>query len=186
MPRLYLIRHALAKPRRPDDPDPPLDPKGRRQAEAMAESFEAGPLPIHTSPLMRCRLTAASLAARWESVPRMLAPLREVPGPEGAPAARAGFLGALLAERWPMLLARDPALRDWHDALLEAVHGLAEDCVLVSHYVAINVLVGQAIGSDQVEVFKPAYASVTILEAAGGRLSLLRRGMEAETKLTTG
>jgi broad specificity phosphatase PhoE len=187
MPRLYLIRHALPKPRGRDDLDPPLDPKGRRQAEAMAEGFEATtPLPIHTSPLMRCRATAAALAARWESVPRILEPLREVPGPEGGPAVRAAFLKALLQESWPSARARDPVLRDWYDALIEAVSSVEEDSILVSHYVAINALVGRATGADQVQVFSPGHTSVTILEAEGGGFSLLRLGVEAKTQLTSG
>jgi broad specificity phosphatase PhoE len=184
MPRLYLIRHALPKSR---GLDPPLDPKGRRQAEAMAEGFdEVSPLPIHTSPLMRCRLTAAALAARWESVPRILAPLREVPSPEGSPAVRAAFLKALVQDCWTPLRGRDPALRSWYNELIEAVSSVEEDTVLVSHYVAINVLVGRATGVDQVEVFRPAHASVTVLEAEGGQFSVLRLGAEAKTQLTSG
>ena len=60
MPRLYFVRHALPKPHGPDDRDPPLDPKGRKQAVALARSFDVpDPLPVYTSPLMRCRMTAA-------------------------------------------------------------------------------------------------------------------------------
>jgi broad specificity phosphatase PhoE len=188
MPRLYLIRHALPKPRGADDRDPPLDPKGKKQAEAMARGFEPpAPLPVYTSPLMRCRMTAAPLAARWESVPKILEAAREVPAPaDWAGGDRSVFLNDLLKDRWPAVLAGSDTLRRWHDALLAALGRLDEDSVVVSHYVAINAIVGQATRSDQVSSFQPGHASVTVVDAEAGRFELVSLGAEAQTRLTSG
>jgi broad specificity phosphatase PhoE len=188
MPRLYLIRHALPKPRTPDDRDPPLDPKGRRQADDMAKRFEPpGPLPVLTSPLMRCRMTAAPLAARWEGVPRIVEALREVPAPGQESAGRGRYLDGLLQSRWPEVLAGSgAALRPWRDGLMAVLEGIEEDAVIVSHYIAINVVVGVATGSDAVSCFKPGHASVTVIDRKAGRFTLHRLGAEAATRLTSG
>ena len=66
--RLYLVRHGRAPAGWDDDPDPPLDDVGRAQAEQLADELAArvpGGAPIVSSPLRRCRETAAPLAARW-------------------------------------------------------------------------------------------------------------------------
>jgi len=187
MPRLYLVRHALPKPHGPDDRDPPLDPKGRKQAEILLRSFEpAQPLPVYSSPLMRCRQTAAPLASQWECVPKILEAVREVPAPDREGAARGVFLKTLLEERWPAVLAREGEIRDWYQDLVVALSRIKEDSVVFSHYVAINAIVGLAMGSDRVTSFKPAHASVTVVEAEGGRFTLSRLGAEAATQLTSG
>ena len=68
MRKIHLIRHAKAEKLSTwDGPEPlrPLTPRGLRQAQELAESLSgAGIRKILSSPFLRCRQTAAPLAAR--------------------------------------------------------------------------------------------------------------------------
>ena len=84
MTRLYLVRHGRASAGWDTDPDPGLDEIGVRQAKQAAARLSAhGPLPIITSPLLRCRQTAAELARLWHVEPRVEPAVGEIPSPEG-------------------------------------------------------------------------------------------------------
>ena len=43
-----------------------------------------------------------------------------------------------------------PELVAWRDRLVDAVAALTDDVVVVSHFIAINVVVGAAVGDDRV------------------------------------
>ncbi|MDP9464079.1 MAG: histidine phosphatase family protein, partial [Actinomycetota bacterium] len=67
MTRLYLVRHGRAAAGWNTDPDPRLDALGLDQATSVARRLAPlGPLPILSSPLLRCRQTAAPLAEIWQ------------------------------------------------------------------------------------------------------------------------
>ena len=62
--RLYLVRHAEAAPREPDELRP-LTPTGREQARALGKQLAADgvhPAIVLTSPLLRARETGAEIA----------------------------------------------------------------------------------------------------------------------------
>jgi broad specificity phosphatase PhoE len=59
--------------------------------------------------------------------------------------------------------------------------GLSEDTAVFSHFVAINAALGAAIGDDRVVCFRPAHASITVLETKGRAISLVELGETAET-----
>lgn len=72
--RLVLVRHGQTASNRSHAldtayPGVPLDPRGREQAEALAGDWDslvgAAPNAMRVSPLLRCRMTAAPLAARF-------------------------------------------------------------------------------------------------------------------------
>ena len=75
---------------------------------------------------------------------------------------------------------------DWVHHTEEVIAALAsrtEDTVVFSHYIAINVAAGAALGDDRVVVFRPDNCSVTIMDTENGKLRLVERGHEAETKV---
>jgi broad specificity phosphatase PhoE len=57
------------------------------------------------------------------------------------------------------------------------------DCVVFSHFIAINAAVGHATGDDRVVSFRPANCSITIMETGINTLTLLERGVEAITEV---
>ncbi|MGD9721917.1 MAG: histidine phosphatase family protein [Pirellulales bacterium] len=70
---LYLVRHAFAgqhgDPAYPNDELRPLTPKGRKQFRRTVKKLARrglAPAVIATSPLLRCRQTAAELAERLD------------------------------------------------------------------------------------------------------------------------
>ncbi|HZD26542.1 MAG TPA: histidine phosphatase family protein, partial [Alphaproteobacteria bacterium] len=65
--------------------------------------------------------------------------------------------------------------------LIGRLLAVPEDTVVVSHFVAINVAVGHALGDDRVVQFRPDNGSITVLESDGARLSVVELGAEAET-----
>ena len=77
----------------------------------------------------------------------------------------------------------EPWARDWRDTLLGALTGLATDTVVVTHFVAINAVVGHVTGRSDLVVFRPGHCSRTELELVDGRLRLVALGAEATTDI---
>lgn len=84
---VLLVRHGESQPARFDQPapqvngqaDPSLDPRGRAEADRVAERLSLEPLhAIYVSTLQRTAETAAPLAARLGLTPQIVAELREI------------------------------------------------------------------------------------------------------------
>jgi broad specificity phosphatase PhoE len=83
-----------------------------------------------------------------------------------------------MKQRWSEV---DPWLVDWRSHVLSTLVALPESTVVTSHFVAINVAVGAALGDDRVIAFAPDHCSISVVEVEGGRLRLIERGAEAKT-----
>lgn len=186
MTRLFLIRHG-----EPDaawggaEPDPGLSPLGRAQAEdAAAALAEQGSLAVLSSPMRRCLETAAPYAARRSLTPVVQPRISEVATPHGV-----GDRRAWLAQNFPWRTGvdqptwstLDSELRRWRAEVLGWAHGVDADCAAFTHFVAINVIVGAALGREETVVVRPDYASITELELQAGALRLVRAGHEMRT-----
>jgi broad specificity phosphatase PhoE len=181
MARLYLIRHGKAAAGWDADTDPGLDETGRLQAEAMAERLAPlGPLPLVASPLRRTRETALPLERHWQTAARIDKHIAEVPSPVADLAARGAWLAQVMQQRWT---AVDSSLQAWRRELLAALAAYETDSVLVSHFVAINVAVGAALGDDRVICFRPDNCSCTVIDVTGGALTLVDKGQEGATRV---
>ncbi len=179
MSTLYLVRHGQAAAGFGAHLDPGLSAVGRRQAEATAERLAPrGPLSLYSSPLARARETAAPLALRWNRTPVIERRVSELPSPTRDLAERARWVREVMQECWSDL---DAELQAWRDALLGCVAGFGADCVVFSHFIAINAVVGAAIGDARVVVFHPDHASVTTVSTRAGGLDVVALGREAET-----
>jgi broad specificity phosphatase PhoE len=180
---VILVRHGEASAGWGDDPDPGLSAIGRQQAEAVAEVLgPLGPCDVVTSPLRRCRETAAPLAQRWGVEPRVVEAVSELPSPPRLPTAeRPSWLLSLADRTWD---AADPETRDWRDHLVSTVAALSRDTVVFTHFVAVNVIVGAALGDDRVFVARFGNCSRTVLEVVGGTITVVEQGAEAESRIT--
>ncbi len=197
MPTIYLIRHGRTESGDRHDPDPGLDAVGHAQAIEAAELCLARlpqRLPLISSPLRRCRETAAPLAEHWRSVPTINPKVRELPSPTSEPLARAAWLAEVLPGTWQALAASGDRqstgygerLAAWRTGLLQAACDCPTDSVIVTHFVAINSLVAEALASDQVSGYRPDNASITVIQTRGhdGRaIQLLERGREIGTRV---
>jgi broad specificity phosphatase PhoE len=176
MPLLYLVRHGEpASGWGGPNPDPGLSRLGQAQAGYAAAKLAALRVGAAiTSPLLRCRETAAAYEMEAAVVARVSEGVREVPTPEGL-ADRPAWLAAAMHGAW----SDDQALAHFRDGVVATLVALPHDTAVYSHFVAINAAVAAAMGVDAVAVFKPGHASVTILKSEGGRLHLLELGAES-------
>lgn len=183
MTRLYLVRHGRAAAGWDSDPDPGLDAIGREQAAAMAARLRPlGPLPVVTSPLQRCRQTAAPLADQWNVVPRIEPGVAEIPSPEGVPMGeRIEWLRVAMTGTWKQLGARYTGFRDGVMNALREVAVAGADTVITSHFIAINAAIGAIIGDDRLLLRSLDNCSVTIVNFERGLFQLVETGQEADT-----
>lgn len=182
MPKIHLIRHGHVAPGDRGCADPGLDDLGLAQAtslaQRLAEQFPR-PLPILSSPLLRCRQTAAPLAQLWGSAPTIDARVSEIPSPSAEPAARKAWLTEMLAASWPDAASPDSTddfamrLSAWQNDALAALAERAEDTVIFSHYFAINWLCSAASDSVRIDRFRPAHTAMISCEFDRGVLSLI-------------
>lgn len=178
---IYLVRHGEAAARwgRADaDPDPGLSDLGRTQAALAARALVQRPVErLIASPMRRAQETAAAFAAA-SGLPIETRPeVSEIPRPDGL-SDPATWLKGVLAGRWA---DQSDALRNWRNSVFEFVAALPDETVVFSHFVPINAVVGLIEGREEAVVFHPNYASITILERAGGSLCVSTRGGEADT-----
>ena len=181
MARLHLVRHGRAAAGWDTDPDPGLDEVGRAQAAALADRLAPlGPLPVLTSPLRRCQETAAPLAVRWSTAPVVEATVAEIPSPDGyAMGDRVAWLRQAMDGTWAELGERYTVYRD---AVVAWVAGRPADAVVVSHFIAINAVIGACVGDDRLVLRSLDNTSVTVVDTApDGRLALVEAGHEADT-----
>lgn len=182
MPRLYLIRHGEPSGNwgQSADPDPGLTELGRKQAEGAGERLaKTPPKLIVSSPLRRARETAIPLARTMGVEVTIAEAVAEIPTPASiALAQRADWLRQLMSGEWG---AADTSLQTWRDGVVAYLTGLPDDTAIFSHFVAINVALGAAIGDDRVVCFRPAHASVTVLETKGRAIALVELGETADT-----
>lgn len=181
MPNLYLVRHGKAKAGWGDDVDPGLDELGRKQAAQAADDLaRLGPLEIISSPLARTRQTSSPLADTWKKTPRIEERVGEIASPTKDLEQRTQWLIKVMGEKWPDL---DQDLQAWRRGVIEALCELESDTVVFTHFIAINVVTGEAKGDNRVVNFRPGNGSVTIIETSGKKLSLIELGKEADTRV---
>ena len=180
MGHIVLVRHGKAAAGWSDDLDPGLDDLGRRQAQAMADRLHLfGPLPLYSSPLRRCRETAEALGDRWGVEPIVTPEVGEVESPTADLEARGEWLKGLMRSTWA---SQPDELHAWRQRAVDFVRSLeAQDAVVVSHFIAINAVVGAATGDDRVVSFAPDNCSVTELKVEGGTLEVVELGGTAAT-----
>jgi broad specificity phosphatase PhoE len=190
MPRLYLIRHGKPSATWGEnaDADPGLDEAGRAQATAAARALLAlpvseRPVRVFSSPLRRCRETAAPTAAAIGVPLEIDERFGEIPTPralsqeERGPWLRNAFLG-----EWTAIIG-DVDYDVWKAGVGEALGGLDVNTAVFSHFVAINAALACVSGETRVLTFRPDHASISVLESLGGRLRLIERGPEASTQV---
>jgi broad specificity phosphatase PhoE len=182
--RVYLVRHGRAAAGWDRDSDPDLDDLGRAQAVTAADRLEPfgapEPLAVITSPLRRCRRTAAALCERWAVSPDVDASIAEIPSPEGVSMAeRVDWLRAAARGTWAEL---GEPYTTFRDGVVARVRAIERDTVAFSHFVAINAVIGACDGDDRLVIRHLDNCSITVVDReTDGRLTLVEGGHEADT-----
>jgi broad specificity phosphatase PhoE len=190
MAKLYLVRHARPAAGWGEDADPGLDGTGEEQAEATALELSQSldRLQIYTSPLRRCRETALPLERLWQRSASVLEPVAELPSPLLDLKERQEWLRQAMGGTWRDLCdSAPPGSPDylaWRQTLLRTLAGLP-DCVIFTHFIAINVAVAAAHAREEVVCFQPDHASITCVEIEDGIVRVIELGREAKTSILT-
>ncbi|MGZ7011434.1 MAG: histidine phosphatase family protein [Ilumatobacteraceae bacterium] len=140
---------------------------------------QLGPLRVLSSPLRRCRETAAVLAELWQVEPQIEPCVAEIPSPVGvAMADRVEWLREAMVGTWGEL---GPRYVVYRDQVVSFLGGLDRDSVVFSHFIAINAVIGVALGDDRLVVRSLDNCSVTVVDVVDGALQLVESGHEADT-----
>lgn len=179
MAKIHMVRHGQAAAGFADHSDPGLNQTGQQQAQAVARALgPLGPLAIISSPMARAWQTAEPLAALWNTSIEREVRIAEIPSPTEDLQARSRWLSQAMQGTWAALTAAE---RTWRDNVVACLLEQTEDCVMFSHYVALNAAVGHAQGDDRMRVYAPDNCSVTLFDNTDGVLRVLDLGRTADT-----
>ena len=177
MAKIHLVRHGQAAAGFGTHRDPGLSELGRSQAEAVADMLAPlGPLAVFSSPLARAYETAQPLAARWQVEITLEPRVAEIPSPSDHLEARSAWLREAMQGTWRDLGALHVT---WRNEVVRCLLEAEADCVMFSHYVAINAAVGAAQHDDRLLRFSPDNCSVTTLDNSHGALTVVSLGRTA-------
>ena len=69
-------------------------------------------------------------------------------------------------------------MNPFRERVLGAIRTITTDAIVMTHFLAINAVVGAATNDDRVMCFRPAHCSRTVVEIADGRVTLVELGDE--------
>ena len=194
---LFIVRHADAIPEEDEIipsgiyDDLPLSRLGREQAQALAERLgkgDAGFKAIYSSPLRRCRETAAPLAERLGLTPIIVEGLKEIrlgdvnPLPEDSNDL-AALTKALQARQieivrkagstgsWDSIENSEPS-KAFRKRVVEALDDIAnkhigERVLAFAHGGVVNAYVAEVLGLERDFFFPAANTSITVVRVSG-------------------
>ena len=194
---LFIVRHADAIPEEDEIipsgiyDDLPLSRLGREQAQALAERLDkgdAGFKAIYSSPLRRCRETAAPLAERLGLTPVIVEGLKEIrlgevnPLPEDANdlAALTKALQVRQIEivraagstgNWDSIENSEPS-KEFRKRVVEALDEIAgrhigERVLAFAHGGVVNAYAAEVLGLEKDFFFPAANTSITVVRVSG-------------------
>ncbi len=192
MTRFYVIRHGEAASGWGEDANPPLSEMGRAQAAKAAENIEAhlsAPVPIISSPLLRCQQTAQALAERWQQNIEIDPCFREIPSPHQDLDKRVAWLRRIMPGSWADLdndaESAHVDFKGWREGIISRLGDFRDDeaVVIFSHFIVLNVIYAAAEGTSAIVSFRPDNGSLHIFNYDDGILRLHALGQEASTKV---
>ena len=173
---LYLIRHGLAAAGL-DDLDPGLAPLGHEQAAITARALSGRePSRLVVSPLRRTRETAEPIAKAFGLEPEIRKEVAEVFDPSVPPEERKAIIGPFMEGTWS---DQPETLQAWRRRVVETLTEFGSgdgDVIVVSHYIAICVAIGEATRNDRVVPVKLGNASITAIDVVREKLVLVSAG----------
>lgn len=180
---IHLVRHGRAAAGA-EDLDPGLDDIGHEQARETARFFRGKTVSrLVVSPMRRTRETMAPIAEALGLQPEVREEVSEVFDPAMPGEQRSAMIGPFMQSTWG---EQPRELRAWRNRAVETVRQLAEeaaraggDLVVVSHYIAICAVVGEAMGDDRVVPVPIPNCSISTLSLDDGQFVLERAGAVA-------
>lgn len=185
MVRIFLIRHGEPAGAWGVVEDPGLTERGFDQARAAGETIASiGRVGLVSSPLRRCRDTAAPAAQMLRQPCGIDPKVAEVRTPPGLTDRRAWLQRnfAWRKDTPPVLWSSlEPETRAWHDEALGVANAWERDIAVFTHFIFINAIVGAAMKREQTIVCHPDHASITQLVRENGEFKLVKLGAQMQT-----
>ncbi len=183
MATVRLVRHGQASAGWGTDPDPDLDELGRAQSSAVAHALHLklgdAQIEVWTSPMLRCRSTAAPFVELCGVEAHVVDAVREIPSPTNISTdERIEWLRGAMEGTWSELGGEFASYRD---NLVKVITSITRDTVVFSHFIAINAVIGACSGDDRLVIRSLANTSVTTVDVTDGALTLVEGGEEAES-----
>lgn len=193
MTTIFLVRHGRSTwnevGRIQGKQDPPLSDWGRRQAEALAQTFQHWALDaIYSSPQQRARLTADAVAAHHNVPVTLIQGLAEIDHGdwEGLTEPEVQRRFAPSFEMWltqpsqtqmpggeHCLSLQQRVLEAWQEITAREAGNRA---LIISHEIPIKVIVADILGLnlDQIGRFVVGNATITLFEQVGKQFQLVQ------------
>lgn len=180
--RLILVRHGEAAAKWGQSTDPGLSALGRDQARLAAEQEYAatGSLTLYTSPLKRAVETMLPFERTLDAQSTVIPQLAEIPSGHIPMAQRQAWLKDLKQSTWQTQPER---LQIWRKGIINFLLNCPSDSLMTTHFAVINVAVGHALGLEDIFSFHPDNCSATIFDLVDGKLQLIGKGLEAQTRI---
>jgi broad specificity phosphatase PhoE len=95
---------------------------------------------------------------------------------------RVEWLRGAMAGTWTQLGISDGDIyTQYRRSLLDTLSALSHDAVIFSHFIAINVVIGEALSDDRLVVKSLDNCSVTTVVVHDGKFTIEEMGREADT-----
>jgi broad specificity phosphatase PhoE len=128
----------------------------------MAAAIGGEPRALFASPLRRARETAGALERLWDVTSAIETRVGEVVAPNDFDvASRTSWLRGFLVGTYT---DAGEIYEKWRDTVLDALRGMPDGAVVVSHFVAINAAIGKAWEDDRVVCQPVGNCSRTTIE----------------------
>ena len=182
MTTIYFVRHGEAEAGFGSHRDPGLSELGRTQAVATAKHL-ASVRTQFLSLAVRCfelrKPHKNSPKSGMHQSPSKIALQKSLHRSKTSPIVRRGWRTLWQVNGTICRLI----LKVWREALIDCVVSAPTDCVMFSHFVAINLLVGAANDHAAMVSFRPDNASISRFESDGSTLTVLGLGEQAQTRM---
>jgi broad specificity phosphatase PhoE len=175
-----MVRHGQASAAWHESPDPGLSELGQQQAATAAQQLNhLNNISIISSPLLRCQETAQPFATAKNTPISIHAEVSEIPTPSNIAFDQRGpWLQQAMAGTWQEL---GQQFVDYKNDIGNFVKNLQHDTVIFSHFIAINVVIGEALSDDRLVVKSLDNCSVTTVVVHEGTFTIEEMGREADT-----
>ena len=186
---IYLIRHGEALEGWTSK-DPPLSQKGKLQARSIIpflKTISIEELNVISSPLKRCKETATICMQGFNVDISIEEKFRELPSPISNLDERVNWLKRILPLTWSELAKDELTLNSninfdyWRQQILDEILTFKINTVVFTHYVVINTIVGNILGSDKIVNFQPSNCSITEINLINNEFKIITLGENFET-----
>ncbi|MFT3726817.1 MAG: histidine phosphatase family protein [Terricaulis sp.] len=177
MAKLFLVRHAEPKEAWGAGGDPGLSRFGRNQAEYCAQQLvDLGQMKIVSAPSKRAQETAAPAAILQRQNVILEPRIGEVQPPAGLSDVQAWMVDNFSTTSKKTWRDMDQRMHAWRDGVLAAVRAVKTDTAMFTHFVPINVIVGEALRVEETCMSRPDFASITEFAVENGDIRLVING----------